>query len=218
MDPQAGASFIPKKPLVAGVEHRGSALSGIFLLLSLVIFIGSVVLAAVVFGYQQYLKGIIQSRSDSLTQAKAAYDPTVLQSLIRLDGRIKQAQIVMQKHIAPSSLFTFLENTTLQNVRFTSFDYKETGGNATLTLHGEAPDFATVALQSDAFGSSRVLKDILFSDINVNDLGKVTFSVRAAVDSSFLLYSNYLAAIAAIGGAAAPESSTPPPATSSTQP
>ena len=208
MDPQPGASFIPKKPLIAGIERRGGALGSIFLLLSLVLFIGSVLLAGAVFAYQQYLNGLLQSRSESLEKAQAAYDPSVLQNLVRLDGRIKQSQAVLENHIAPSSLFSFLENTTLENVRFTSFDYSMGGSGATLTLSGEALDFATVALQSDEFGKSRVLKDILFSDINVNDNGRVRFSVKAAVDPSFLLYSSYLQALAA-----APEASAPVPAT-----
>ncbi len=202
MDPQPGASFIPKKPLIAGVERRGGALGSVFLLLALVIFIGSLLLAGAVFAYKQYLSGVIQSSSDSLTRAQAAYDPSVLQSLVRLDARIKQAQVILQNHVAPSSLFSFLESTTLENVRFTSFDYVAGGNGATLTLSGEAPDFATVALQSDAFGGSRVLKDILFSDINVNDFGRIRFSVKAAVDPSFILYANYLQALAAAPAAA----------------
>src|SRR3989344_6497380 len=111
MEPQAGASFIPKKPLVAGIERNSGILTSVFLLGSILLFVGSVLLAGAVFGYQQYLKGIIQSRGDSLTKARAAYDPSVLESLIRLDGRIKQAHVVMQSHQAPSSVFSFLEHT-----------------------------------------------------------------------------------------------------------
>ena len=54
MDPQPGASFIPKKPLIAGIERRGGALGSIFLLLSLVLFIGSVLLAGAVWHHDLY--------------------------------------------------------------------------------------------------------------------------------------------------------------------
>ncbi len=215
MDPQPGASFIPKKPLISGVQRSGGGFGGLFLLISLVLFVGSIVLAGAVFGYQQYLGGLIASRSNSLTLAQEAYDPNVLQNLIRLDSRIKNAQNIMKGHVAPSAIFTFLENATLANVRFTSFDYEESGnGSASLTLAGEAPDFATVALQSDTFGGSRVLKDILFSDLNVGDTGKVRFTVHAAIDPSFILYSNFLAAQLAAAASAPPSSSG---ATSTTQ-
>lgn len=208
MDPQPGASFIPKKPLISGVQRSSGGFGGLLLLVSLVLFIGSIVLAGVVFAYQQYLGGLIASRSNSLTLAQEAYDPAVLQNLIRLDSRIKNAQNVMKSHVAPSAVFTFLENATLQKVRFTSFDYQAGGnGNASLTLAGEAPDFATVALQSDTFGGSRVLKDILFSDLIVSDSGKVGFTVHAAVDPSFILYSNFLAAELAAAQSAPPSSS-----------
>jgi hypothetical protein len=49
-----------------------------------------------------------------------------------------------------------------------------------------------VALQSDQFGASKVLRDVIFSGITVNDAGRVSFTVNASVDSQLLLYSNNL--------------------------
>ena len=98
----------------------------------------------------------------------------------------------MHNHLAPSSIFAFLSQETLQKVRFTSFTY--TVGSAdkgpTIALQGIADSFATVALQSDQLGSSKVLKDVIFSDITIETNGGVGFSVAASLDPSFILYSN----------------------------
>ena len=220
MEPQVSASFIPRKPLVAGPSTR-SAAGSLFFVLALLLFIASLVLGGGVFAYGQYLSSALASKTDSLGKARQAYDPSVIESLIRLDARIRGARALMHSHIAPSSIFTFLENVTLQNVNYTSFDYGSQGGRTvSLTLAGVAPDFGTVALQSDAFGTSRVLKDVLFSDINVSDTGRVIFKVQGVMDPSFLLYTNALEARSAEGESLNPNATIPPatPASSTMPP
>lgn len=195
MDPQVSASFIPKKPLVSDVR-RPSAGSSIFFLIGLLIFTGAVVLAGGMFLYEQYLKAAIQTKKDLLAQHQKAYDPLVINELIELDSRLKNSKLLMQKHIAPSAIFSFLERSTLSSVRFTAFDYSQApNGTVTIALSGEAPDFAAVALQSDAFGQSRVLKDVIFSNINLGERGRVVFTVNASVDPAFIVYANMLAAV-----------------------
>jgi hypothetical protein len=95
--------------------------------------------------------------------------------------------------VAPSAIFFFLSSNTLERVRFTSFDYTvgESGG-ASIQLDGVTDDFATIALQSDQFGASKVLRNIIFSDIAVEPEGGVTFALSATVDPTLLLYSNNL--------------------------
>jgi hypothetical protein len=68
--------------------------------------------------------------------------------------------------------------------------------------------FATVALQSDQFAASKALKDIVFSDIAVDELGKVTFSVTATVDPSLI---NYGKNLNVAPGVVQPQATTTPP-------
>src|SRR5579872_776104 len=193
MDPQAQASFIPKKPLVASASARGGM--GILWFIGLLLFVFSAISAGGAFGYEKYLEGQIASASDSLQRAQAAFDPQVIADIIRLNNRIDQSNILLHNHVSPSAVFTLLEQTTLSTVRFTSFEYDlSPNGAATLSLDGEALDFPSVALQSDAFGQTRALKDVLFSDINVDPgTGHITFKVSATIDPSQILYSNLLA-------------------------
>ncbi len=64
---------------------------------------------------------------------------------------------------------------------------------AKIVLTGTADSFSTVALQSDQFGASKVLKDIIFSNIGVQDGGAVSFTVSASIDPSLILYKNVIA-------------------------
>jgi|GEM_PF-184486 len=211
MPPQIQTSFIPKKPLVESAPTRHARV-GIFWVLVIILFIASLVAAGAAFAYQVVLQNSIQASNDSLTRAQAAYDPAAIASIIRLDNRLTQTKILLQNHIAPSAIFSFLETNTLGNVRFTDYAYTiDPNGAATLQLSGEALDFSSVALQSDAFGQSRDLKDVLFSDINVDPAtGHIVFKMSATVDSSLILYRNaFTVRPGAPAGTYAPTPSTP---------
>jgi hypothetical protein len=161
------------------------------------LFIVSLVSAGAVFAYEGYLNSAIASKSDSLTKAQAAFDPTTIQELVRLDSRITNAQTLLQKHIAPSALFNFLAAQTLQRVSFSSFSYAlGDDGSVSISLAGQADSFATLALQSDQFNTNKFLKDAIFSDIAVGQNGQVTFDIKATVDPAVINYANVLAASA----------------------
>ena len=216
MDPQTQASFIPKKPLLQSTQASHGS-SGVLWFVALLIFIAAVISGGAAFAYQQYLGGAITSASASLARAQAAYDSSVINDITRLDSRLTQAQSLLQSHVAPSAVFTFLEATTLSNIRFTNFEYDlSPDGSATLALSGEALDFPSVALQSDAFNQNHSLKDVLFSDINVDPTtGRIVFKVSAVIDPSLLLYSTELSkqSNAALGTPGGTPSANTAPAT-----
>ncbi len=183
-------SFIPKKPLQGrpGGDF-GSATDGVFFIITLFIFIASVIAAISTFSYREYLNTAIDSKKKSLALAEGALEMPIIQELVRIDLRINNAKILLQKHKAPSAIFNILSQQTLQNVSFTTFEYtiKENGA-ASVIMNGQAGNFSTVALQSDQFGKSKVLKDVIFSDITVDPSGKITFIVKTKIDSGVINY------------------------------
>lgn len=189
MDPQAQASFIPKKPLMS-TTHAGSGM-GLFYLVAIFVFVLSLVAAGAAFAYTRYLDSTLASKAHSLELAQGAYEPGAIQDLNRLDQRIAHAKTLLGRHIAPSVIFTILSDETLEQVQFTDFSYKfAEGGKVVMLLTGSANSFSTVALQSDEFGASKALSDVVFSDITVDTLGKVNFSVSASIQPDRLLYKN----------------------------
>jgi hypothetical protein len=197
MDPQVPTSFIPKKSLDTGYVRGGVRTSGsfgLFFLLALLIFIASIAAAGAAFGYHQLLSQQLASKAKSLTLNEQAFDPAVIDQLSRVDDRITQAQKLLNAHLAPSSIFGFIGLHTLQSVRFTSLSYALNGdGTVLLSLSGNADSFATVALQSDEFATTKGLKNIVFSGIIPDDKGNITFAVSANLDPSLILYVKSLA-------------------------
>lgn len=192
MDPQVSTSFIPKKPLTGGERVRGSAL-GFIVLIAILIFIASGVAAGGVFFYGKILEGSLVSKKQSLEKAQNAYDPGVIEDLLRLEARINQSRVLLGKHVAPTSIFQFLSEQTLENVTFNDFSYiLNEQGVASIALSGHAKDFSTVALQSDRFGGSKMLRDVVFSGISIVEKGGVNFEVKANIDSTDFLYSKSL--------------------------
>lgn len=190
MDPQVSASFIPKKPLV-GTPSRGG-FKGLVMLLALLVFLVSLLGGGGAFAYERFLKASISAKGTSLERAREAYSPLVIQDLMRLDSRINEASGLLEKHVAPSAILFFLSSVTLEKVQFTNFEYGlQDDGSAKITLDGIGDSFSTVALQSDEFGASKVLRDVVFSNITV-EKGDVSFTVHATINSSLLLYSKSL--------------------------
>ncbi len=192
MDPQVQASFIPKRSLESGSRGAGA---GLFFLLALVIFAVSIISAGGAFLYQQFLNKSLADKKVSLDRAQGAYEPGTIQDLVRMDARINQAKVLFSKHIAASGIFSYLSTQTLESVSFTSFDFKlSPDGSAKISMAGTANSFSTVALQSDQLGSSKVLRDVVFSNITVGSGGDVDFSVSASVDPSLISYTSTLQA------------------------
>ena len=182
-------------------SRTSSAAGGILFLIGLFLFIVSVVAAGAVFAYKGYLKTSITDKSDSLQKAKEAFNLSAIEDLMRVDLRIKQAQVLLQKHVAPSAIFSFLSLQTLQNVQFVSFNYAlQDDVSAAVELEGVAASFSTVALQSDQFAASKALKDIVFSNIKVETDGKITFSVKATIDPSLINYARNLTTAPVVPG------------------
>lgn len=192
MDPQVQASFIPKKPLTPERGGRGGAY-GLIFLVALLIFITSIVAAGAAFAYTGYLNASLSSKKASLQKYQDAYDLSTIQTLVRFDSRINQARSILAKHVAPSAIFFFLSQQTLAKVQLSEFTYEiGTDGTPKISMTGLADSFSTVALQSDQFGASKALKNVIFSNIDINTTGQVAFQVTADVDPALVLYSKNL--------------------------
>ncbi len=217
MDPQAGGSLIPKRPVVE--TRRGGG--GIFFALGLLLFIASIAAAGAVFAYQNFLQTSLDGKKESLAKTEEAFEPDVIETLVRTDKRIGNVQTLVGKHVAPSALFALLGELTLTSVRYDSFDFvRDDDGTAQVSLVGEADSFSSVALQSDQFGASKHLSNVVFSNIAINPSGRVDFTVEATASPSFISYARQLREpplqIPADTLPATPAATTPAPAANST--
>jgi hypothetical protein len=207
MEERVKTSFIPKTSLETPGFKRPhgdpAALANIVAGALLVLAIAG---AGGVYFFQQYTQSSITSKQDSLARSREAFEPDTIKQLAKLDTRIETGKTLLSTHVAVSDLFDELEKLTLSSVRYTNFDYSVVApGHVVLTMSGQAASYNAVALQSDAFSKSAVITDPIFSNVNVDKNGYITFDFTAVIDTSHMLY--------APGNASASASAPASPAT-----
>lgn len=202
IDPKLQTSFIPRKPLeqavAPAVEKPKAAPSSFFLVVGLVVF-GIVVAGSLaVLGYNAYLKSRLNTLTQTLNNIADRYSPALASELIRLNDRIENSRKLLSQHLAPSLIFSFLEQTTLEKVQFKSFSYSFTGegrtGKILISAKGKASDFEAIALQSDAFSKDKRILEPIFSDFEIDKTGAVNFNFAAMVDWRAVSYKEAISA------------------------
>ncbi len=190
METKFQTSFIPKQPLNVEAPHRTSSAS-IFFLISFIIFMASVASAGGVVIYGRVIEQSIKSGNEQLLINKNAFDPNTIKEVTRLNDRINAASTLLRQHKGVSTVFQILSNTTLQNVRFTDFNYSSADDKITLSMRGVATGYDTVALQAKAFTDpalKNVFRSPIFGDLNLDQSGNVGFSFTTGVDPLLVDY------------------------------
>ncbi|MFA6430546.1 MAG: hypothetical protein WC229_01485 [Candidatus Paceibacterota bacterium] len=196
METKFQTSFIPKKPVVE--EQRNNSSISLFLLLSIIVFLVSLGLGGWIFIQKDLLVKNIAAAEEIIKANKGAFELDTIESMIRLDSRIKISKGLLASHISVSPIFSFLEDKTLKSVRFKTFSFSSAGKDESgaqsikLTMTGQARDFKTIALQAEEFGNvnyRNIIKNPVFADLNLTSDGSVSFSASMLVIPSFLSYS-----------------------------
>jgi hypothetical protein len=197
METKFQTSFIPKKTVVEGITRKPSV--GLFLLIAIILFIVSLSVAGWVYLEKKVLITKINNEKTAIETNKNNFETATIESIIRLDSRIKVANDLVKNHLSVSPIFNFIESRTLKNVRFKSFTFSSKGtdssGNPVLKidLSGQAKDFKTLALQADEFGKTEyrgVIEGPMFSSLNLAVDGSVNFNFSASVVPDFAKYEN----------------------------
>jgi len=193
METKFKTSFIPKKPIEAqerpGVVSRRHDGMGVFSLLSVVILLLVIAFGVGVYMYKLSLEQQIKAQFASLEKTRDSFEPEFVDEATRLSDRIRSAREILDSHLSPSVIFALLEEYTLQTVAFENFEFSDGAeGNVKVNASGIASGFASIVLQSDSFGETGFLKDVLFTDLQVDEEDNVGFSFEATVDPKLVLY------------------------------
>lgn len=194
MESPVRTSFIPKQSIQPLATSRRSSSVSIFLLIGLFVFFVALVGSGGAFLWKTYLNKQLSQMVEDLEREKSALKADTLEEYSRLDTRLEVANSLLNAHQAPSYIFDFIEQNTIASVRFTSFTYtrsndsKVEAGTMLLSLQGEAAGFGSVALQSDVFGKAKEISNPIFGGLNLDDVGRVTFDVKANINPKSILY------------------------------
>lgn len=212
MESGVPASFIPHDTTQdsGGYRERSAGLPEFALLVSIVLLVASGALAGGVFMYSQYLTTASSSKVQQLQRAKDAFDPELIQKIMRLNDRLHAADSILGIHLAPSMFFDALQAATLSTVAFSNLELHSDQTLMTIKMTGVAQSVNSIALQADLFSKNGVIKDPIFSGIDRQQDG-VHFQLTAEIDPKAIAYQQYLNSAQAASAAAAPQRPTPPP-------
>ncbi|MBP9669248.1 MAG: hypothetical protein KBE09_03075 [Candidatus Pacebacteria bacterium] len=196
MESNIKSSFIPDDAARLGNSQRftpggGSGMFDLAALLSTVMLVASLALGVGVFLYVQFLQSSLASKREQLVRAQEAFEPTLIQELTRLDDRMQAAQEILNKHAAPSLIFTLLEQLTLETVSFKNFSYNTQAEAPEVKLQGLAQSVNSIALQADLLGKHAAISSPIFSNITREAEG-VRFDLAATVIPAAIRYANTL--------------------------
>jgi len=192
MEPKGKTSFVPKKPIVEKDKKNKSTMSSLFFVISFVIFALTLAGAGGVYFYKKYVEKSINQKKQYLEESKQAFEPSLIRKLKELDERIQASRRLLNNHIAPSAIFSTLEVNTLKTISFKSVEYRYKESSPKINMTGEALGFNSVALQSDVFGEEDFFQTPIFSDLGVNNKGRVSFNFSSDLKVASIMYNKNL--------------------------
>lgn len=199
MDNQPKTSFIPKKPIQM-VNSSAPFISPkakkrtLFSFLTTVIFLATLGAFGGVYFWQITLQKKIESQVEYLKKTKDEFDVKFISDATRLNLRLTSILSLLENHLSPSEMYSILEEYTLQTVSFSSFSFRDTkDGKIVISGEGEAKRFETIVLQSDTFGKSTYMRNVIFDNLKQDfEKGTIGFKFNATLDPSLVLYKNSL--------------------------
>lgn len=170
------SSFIPRQNQSAvPTRIRRRRTFSIFSFISTTLLLGSLILSGGAYLYKKQVEGRLDKAKSELTAQTGLFDDTAIRNVQIFDRKISAAKHLLQNHIAPSKIFTALENTTMDRIQYVGLDFTyDPGFEAEINVIGGTEEFKTVALQALTFGDevrdkSGLFKNALFSEIGTSE-------------------------------------------------
>jgi hypothetical protein len=198
MNENVNISFIPKKPMArdeAMRRHRS--------LLTVPFFISFVIaMIAVGVSIMQFirLETVERERVDVIEDLRTYNDELEKNDTLKeirqnseFVKRIDLVESLLNKHIASTKLFAFLERTTPKLVSFNNFNYKGSGedGFINLSMRGEATSYEVLAALSQLYKKeNELLKEYKITNFSLTDQGRVSFDFTGKLPLSLISYTD----------------------------
>lgn len=202
METKFQTSFIPKKPLISEqkMSSRRATMS-IFMFVSVIIFIASIAGAVFSLLWKNVLIKSQENYKVQLADSEKRFNITLIEELKKANTKIDLTKTLLKNHLAVSELFSIISRLTIEGVRFTSFDFsaptKDVDG-IKISMRGVGNSFSAIAFQSKVFGQSqkygtnKILKNPVLSDLVLDPNGNVSFTFTAIISSADVSYEKVL--------------------------
>ena len=194
MSENVNISFIPKKPLARneGVrKHKPIATISFFISF----FIAMIAIGVSVMQFIR-VEAVERERIETIEKLKVYNDELerndTIKEIEKNNEFVKRVDIVeglLNKHVASTKIFDFLERTTAKKVRFSSFNFSKTEEDVTLTMAGEATSYEVVAALTPLYRKEGgVLKSFTIGGFSLTDQGRISFNFTGIFNPSLISY------------------------------
>lgn len=184
------SSFIPKG--VAGEEGAKNKTTSIAEVLAISVFILTILSSAGLFVYKGMLKSGIENLRIRLSEAGQAIDKDKIKEMSAFSKKMNLISSIVDKHQVISGFISSLASSTVKTVYFNEFSYSFLQGDLNVSMQGSGDSYGTVALQESLFRKNKYWKDVSFSNLSLEEKGRVGFKVSVSVDPEIVTYAPYI--------------------------
>ena len=169
---------------------------GLSFLIGLVIFAIAIIAAGGIYFYKADRYETLVEKQELLKETNDQLEASdVIQSiedLRTLRDQIDQVSLILDRHVAISSLFNFLETTTLSSISFGSFSLEAVkDGAVSVTMVGQADSYTSLANQSKIYTTKDdVLLEYRLGGFKLTERGTIEFTFKGTIDMEKLYYVN----------------------------
>ena len=171
------SSFIPKKDLSKKKGPSSGPSVNVFLLISVIIFLSTIVASVGVYLWKENLKEDNVSLLNQIEENKNLFSLATLQSLIDLDTRINASTEILGNHYTVMPIFFYLQENTLSDVILDDFNLAEEGDSVIVTAKGFADDFDTIAVQSEKYSADDRVENLILDSYDRDKDGMAVFDL-----------------------------------------
>jgi len=150
MDQRIQTSFIPKRQSEArGAVAKAKRPMTLFNWLSGIVFILAIILTVGFFSYERLIINQNKAKASIIEKEIQALDTQLTEELGLVKSRVDLGKRFLSNHLALSSLFSLIEESTLRSIYFSEFNLETNPGDkASIKAKGEAPSYAVLNFQS----------------------------------------------------------------------
>lgn len=194
MENRLQPTFIPHRPNTPGDPYARPRSSNSLMLIAVAIF--ALVLAAYggLYFYRDQLTVSNDQKKAQIEEVIRNFEPELTKELSSLKARIDAGDKLLKNHKAFSLFLALLEINTAETISFNDLTYTVAEDDISLKLQGVSETYNAIAFQSDIFSRLDPIKSPVFSDLNLNEEGLITFNVEAKLDPSAVSYSKLVEA------------------------
>lgn len=180
-------SFIPKRSLSSQPISRSGG--GGFALLSFFIFVLSAALWGGLHLYKNYLNDSIVQLGKSIENQKASFEIPTVNEVTGFSEKISAAKKLLAEHKAFSNVLDFLQDFTMEDVRFNDLNYSSAdAGGAALVLSGTTKSYGRLTAQIQALEKYNQVKQVSVSGLSSDANGAVKFNLKIILDPAITAY------------------------------